>query len=211
MIFLLDNYDSFTFNLYQYLRELGAEVEVVRNDQTTVDEVAARVASGEIEKVVLSPGPCTPAEAGISVPLVRELAGKVPILGVCLGHQAIGAAFGGDVVRAPSLMHGKTSLVHHEGQGVFHDLPTPFEAIRYHSLVVDRETLPDELEVTAETEDGLVMGFRHRELDIEGVQFHPESIMTLPGKDLLANFLAGGDRRELATAGASDDRVPLGY
>jgi len=212
MIFLLDNYDSFTFNLYQYLRELGAEVEVVRNDQTTVDAVAARVESGEIEKVVLSPGPCTPKEAGISVPLITALAGRVPILGVCLGHQAIGAAFGGDVIQAPSLMHGKTSMVQHLGQGVFRDLPTPFEAIRYHSLVVDRETLPSVLEVTAETPDGLVMGFRHVELDIEGVQFHPESIMTKPGKALLANFLAGSNRdRDLVAAGMEDERVPLGY
>ena len=210
MIFLLDNYDSFTFNLYQYLRELGAEVEVVRNDQTTVAAVAARVASGEIEKVVLSPGPCTPKEAGISVPLIAELAGRVPILGVCLGHQAIGAAFGGDVVQAPSLMHGKTSMVHHRGQGVFRNLPTPFEAIRYHSLVVDRATLPSVLEVTAETPDGLVMGFRHVELDIQGVQFHPESIMTKPGKELLANFLGDGDNR-LVAAGMEDARVPLGY
>ncbi len=210
MIFLLDNYDSFTFNLYQYLRELGAEVEVVRNDQTTVAAVAARVESGEIEKVVLSPGPCTPKEAGISVPLITALAGRVPILGVCLGHQAIGAAFGGDVVQAPSLMHGKTSMVHHRGQGVFRNLPTPFEAIRYHSLVVDRATLPSVLEVTAETPDGLVMGFRHVELDIQGVQFHPESIMTKPGKELLANFLGDGDNR-LVAAGMEDAHVPLGY
>jgi anthranilate synthase component II len=211
MIFLLDNYDSFTFNLYQYLRELGAEVDVVRNDQTTVEDVVARVKSGEVEKVVLSPGPCTPAEAGISVPLVGALAGRVPILGVCLGHQAIGAAFGGDVVRAPSLMHGKTSMVHHEGQGVFRDLPTPFEAIRYHSLVVDRATLPPVLEVTAETPDGLVMGFRHVELDVEGVQFHPESIMTRPGKDLLANFLAGTRGESKATSAREPETVPLGY
>ncbi len=210
MIFLLDNYDSFTFNLYQYLRELGAEVEVVRNDQTTVAAVAGRVASGEIEKVVLSPGPCTPKEAGISVPLIAALAGRVPILGVCLGHQAIGAAFGGDIVQAPSLMHGKTSMVHHRGQGVFRNLPNPFEAIRYHSLVVDRATLPPVLEVTAETPDGLVMGFRHVELDIQGVQFHPESIMTKPGKELLANFLGDGDNR-LVAAGMEDARVPLGY
>ena len=210
MILLLDNYDSFTFNLYQYLRELGAEVDVVRNDQTTVDEVAARVDRGEIDRVVISPGPCTPTEAGISVPLVGALAGRVPILGVCLGHQAIGAAFGGDVVQAPSLMHGKTSMVQHRGQGVFRNLPTPFEAIRYHSLVVDRATLPPVLEVTAETPDGLIMGFRHVELAIEGVQFHPESIMTRPGKELLANFLADGDQ-SLVAAGTEDARVPLGY
>lgn len=210
MILLLDNYDSFTFNLYQYLRELGAEVEVVRNDRITVAEVADRVDRGEIDRVVISPGPCTPREAGISVPLIAELAGRVPILGVCLGHQAIGAAFGGKVVRAPSLMHGKTSLVRHEGAGVFRNLPTPFEAIRYHSLVVDRDTLPDVLEVTAETPDGLIMGFRHRELAIEGVQFHPESIMTLPGKDLLANFLSDADSA-LVAAGAGGDHAPLGY
>lgn len=209
MILLIDNYDSFTFNLYQYLLELGADVEVVRNDQITVDDVVARIDAGEIDQVVLSPGPCTPREAGICVPLIDELQGRVPILGVCLGHQSIGAAFGGDVVRAPSLMHGKTSIVHHRGEGVFRDLPNPFEAIRYHSLVVDRDTLPDCLEVTAETEDGLIMGFRHRELPIEGVQFHPESIMTKPGKQLLANFLTSyGAETGLVGAG---HRVPIGY
>ncbi len=192
MIFLLDNYDSFTFNLYQALETLGAEVEVRRNDQVTVDEVASRVEDGEIERVVLSPGPCTPREAGISVPLVRRLAGRVPILGVCLGHQAIGAAFGGRVVRAPSLMHGKTSEVHHTDRGVFAGLPNPFPATRYHSLIVERESLPGAFEVTAETDDGLVMGMRHRELDLEGVQFHPESILTSAGPDLLANFLGRG-------------------
>ncbi len=191
MIFLLDNYDSFTFNLYQALRELDAEVEVARNDQVGVEEVAARVASGEIDGIVVSPGPCTPAEAGIAVPLIRRLAGRVPILGVCLGHQAIGAAFGGRVVRAPALMHGKTSPIRHRGVGVFAGLPNPFIATRYHSLIVERESLPPALEVTAEA-DGLIMGLRHREVDVEGVQFHPESILTPVGNDLLANFLRRG-------------------
>jgi anthranilate synthase component II len=186
MIVLIDNYDSFTYNLYQYLCELGAEVRVIRNDAATVAEVVAMAP----ERVVLSPGPCTPKEAGICVPLIRALAGRVPILGVCLGHQAIGAAYGGEVVRAPNLMHGKVSAVHHTGQGVFRGLPSPFTAIRYHSLVVARATLPDVLEVTAETADGLVMGFRHREIPtLEGVQFHPESILTEHGHQLLGNFL----------------------
>jgi anthranilate synthase component 2 len=188
MIVLIDNYDSFTYNLYQYLCELGAAVTVVRNDAATVEEVVALAP----ERVVLSPGPCTPNEAGICVPLIRALAGRVPLLGVCLGHQAIGAAYGGDVVRAPNLMHGKVSAVHHTGQGVFRGLPSPFTAIRYHSLVVARETLPDVLEVTAETADGLVMGFRHRDIpSLEGVQFHPESILTEHGHQLLGNFLGG--------------------
>ncbi len=188
-IFLLDNYDSFTFNLYQLLRELGAEVEVARNDEVSVAEVERRLPG--LTGIVLSPGPCTPAEAGISVPLVRALAGKVPILGVCLGHQAIGAAFGGDVVRAPRLMHGKTSPIAHRGLGVFRGLPNPFVATRYHSLIVERTTLPGELEVTAEA-DGLIMGLRHCRLAVEGVQFHPESILTPDGRNLLANFLAMG-------------------
>jgi len=191
MIFLLDNYDSFTFNLYQALRELEAEVEVTRNDQVTIEDVAARVATGEIDGVVISPGPCTPAEAGIAVPLIRRLAGRVPILGVCLGHQAIGAAFGGQVVRAETLMHGKTSPIHHRGVGVFRGLPNPFVATRYHSLIVERASLPPLLEITAEA-DGVIMGLRHRELEIEGVQFHPESILTQEGNDLLANFLRRG-------------------
>jgi anthranilate synthase component II len=186
MIVLIDNYDSFTYNLYQYLCELGADVTVVRNDAATVEEIIAMAP----ERVVLSPGPCTPKEAGICVPLIHALAGRVPLLGVCLGHQAIGAAYGGEVVRAPSLMHGKVSAVHHTGQGVFRGLPSPFTAIRYHSLVVARETLPDVLEVTAETAEGLVMGFRHRDIpSLEGVQFHPESILTEHGHQLLANFL----------------------
>ncbi|MEJ7762244.1 MAG: aminodeoxychorismate/anthranilate synthase component II [Thermomicrobiales bacterium] len=188
MILPLDNDDSFTFNLYQALRALGSEVTVVRNDAITVEEIRARVASGEIDRVVISPGPRTPVEAGISVPLIQGLAGAVPILGVCLGHQAIGAAFGGVVLRAPALMHGKTSPIHHRGRGIFAGLPTPFTATRYHSLIVERDTLPPALEITAETADGIIMGIRHREFAIEGVQFHPESILTPVGNDLLANF-----------------------
>jgi anthranilate synthase component II len=186
-ILLLDNYDSFTYNLYQYLCELGATVDVRRNDQISVAEVAAL----RPDRVVISPGPCTPNEAGISVELIQELGAHVPILGVCLGHQSIGAAYGGAVVRAPVVMHGKTSQVHHADTGVFRGLPQPFEATRYHSLIVRREDLPAELEVTAWTEDGTIMGLRHREFRVEGVQFHPESIMTEGGKQLLGNFLAG--------------------
>lgn len=186
-VLLIDNYDSFTYNLYQYLCELGADVEVVRNDQITVAEVAAR----HPDRIVISPGPCTPAEAGISVDVIRELGSQIPILGVCLGHQAIGAAYGGAVVRAPLVMHGKLSPIYHNGQGVFAGLPSPFLATRYHSLIVRREDLPDELEVTAWTEDGLIMGLRHCSQPVEGVQFHPESIMTEGGKQMLANFLAG--------------------
>jgi anthranilate synthase component II len=186
MILLLDNYDSFTFNLYQALSELGAEVLVRRNDKITVNDVEELTPS--LDGIVISPGPCTPGEAGISVPLVRRLAGKVPILGVCLGHQAVGAAFGARITRAPKLMHGKVSMIAHDGVGVFAGLPNPFQATRYHSLIVERSTLPSELEVTAEA-DGLVMGLRHRTLPIEGVQFHPESILTPAGNELLANFL----------------------
>ena len=186
MILLIDNYDSFTYNLYQYLCELGATVTVARNDAITVDEVAAMAPEG----IVLSPGPGTPEDAGICISLVRRFAGETPILGVCLGHQAMGVAFGGEVVRAPSLMHGKVSAVHHAGAGVFAGLPSPFTAIRYHSLIVTRDSLPTELEITAETADGLVMGMRHREYPtLQGVQFHPESILTEHGKELLANFL----------------------
>jgi anthranilate synthase component 2 len=185
-VLLIDNYDSFTYNLFQYLCELGATVEVRRNDALDVAEAAALAP----DRIVISPGPCTPREAGVSVALVRELGPRTPTLGVCLGHQAIGAAFGGAVVRAPQLMHGKVSAIHHEGQGVFAGLPQPFTATRYHSLIVRRDDLPPELEVTAWTEDGLIMGLRHREFPIEGVQFHPESIMTEGGKQLLATFLA---------------------
>lgn len=185
VIFLLDNYDSFTFNLVQYLGELGAECRVARNDRTTPAEILASGAKG----LVISPGPCTPAEAGISVEAVREIAGKIPILGVCLGHQAVGAAYGGEIVRAPAPMHGKVSKIRHDGTGVFADLPDPFEATRYHSLVVRRETLPACLAVDAWTDDALVMGVRHRELPVEGVQFHPESFLTRVGHDLLRNFL----------------------
>ena len=206
MILLIDNYDSFTFNLYQFLSELGAEVEVVRNDATTLDAIDARL--HEIERIVISPGPCTPAEAGISMPLVKRFAGRVPMLGVCLGHQAIGAAFGGRVVRAPMLMHGKTSEIFHNGAGVFRGLPSPFIATRYHSLIVERSTLPAMLEITAESADGIIMGLRHRELDVEGVQFHPESILTPVGKDLLANFIGS---REAAFAGATEELAVVGY
>lgn len=185
MILLLDNYDSFTYNLYQYLCELGAEVLVRRNDELGVGDVAALAP----EKIVISPGPCTPNEAGISVALIRELGERVPILGVCLGHQSIGAAYGGAVVRAPVVMHGKLSAIHHNDTGVFAGLPQPFQATRYHSLIVRRDDLPACLEVTAWTEDGLIMGLRHRDHPVEGVQFHPESIMTEAGKALLRNFL----------------------
>jgi anthranilate synthase component 2 len=185
-VLLLDNYDSFTYNLYQYLCELGATVEVRRNDQVSVAEVAAM----RPDRIVISPGPCTPNEAGISIALIQELAPLVPILGVCLGHQALGAAYGGAVVRAPQVMHGKVSPIRHVGQGVFAGLPDGFAATRYHSLIVRREDLPAELEVTAWTDDGLIMGLRHREHPVQGVQFHPESIMTTSGKDLLKNFLA---------------------
>jgi anthranilate synthase component 2 len=198
MILLLDNYDSFTFNLYQALSELGAEVLVRRNDMVTVEDVEELVPM--LDGIVISPGPCTPGEAGISVPLVRRLAGTVPILGVCLGHQAIGAAFGARIIRAPTLMHGKVSMIAHDGVGVLSGLPNPFQATRYHSLIVERATLPAELEITAEA-DGLIMGMRHRWLPVEGVQFHPESILTPTGNDLLANFLGRrAPLRELAIA-----------
>jgi anthranilate synthase component 2 len=199
VILLIDNYDSFTFNLYQYLCELGAEVVVRRNDALTVADVRALGP----ERVVISPGPCTPAEAGISVDLIRELAGEVPILGVCLGHQAIGVAFGGQVVRAPRLMHGKTSRISHDGRGVFTGLPNPFVATRYHSLMVDEASLPADLEVSARSEDGVIMGLRHRRYPVEGVQFHPESILTEAGKDLLANFLSVTPAAVSAVGGAT--------
>ena len=185
MVLMIDNYDSFTYNLVQYLGELGAGVEVVRNDEISVDEVEARKPS----HIVVSPGPCTPSEAGISVPLIQRFAGRVPILGVCLGHQAIGQAFGGRVVRAQRVMHGKLSPVAHHGDGVFEGLPSPFQATRYHSLAIERDSLPAALEITAEAEDGEIMGVRHRTHAVEGVQFHPEAILTEHGKRLLANFL----------------------
>src|SRR5712692_3851445 len=172
MVLVLDNYDSFTYNLVQYLGELGATLEVRRNDALTVDDVERM----RPERIVISPGPCTPSEAGISVELVKRLAGKIPILGVCLGHQAIGEAFGGRVVRAPYLMHGKTSQIHHDGKTIFHDVPQDFTATRYHSLIVDRQGLPKTLEISATTPDGVIMGLRHKELPVEGVQFHPESV-----------------------------------
>jgi anthranilate synthase/aminodeoxychorismate synthase-like glutamine amidotransferase len=185
MLLLIDNYDSFTYNLVQYLSELGAEVEVRRNDQIALDEIKDMAP----ERIVISPGPKTPRQAGICLDLINRFAGRLPILGVCLGHQAIGQAFGGLVVRAPEPMHGKISSIAHDGKGVFNGLPNPFPATRYHSLIVDRESLPDCLEVSATSPAGLIMGLRHRELKVEGVQFHPESIMTSSGKDLLANFL----------------------
>lgn len=189
MLLMIDNYDSFTYNLVQYLGELGQEVKVYRNNKITVGEIGRL----DPEFIVISPGPCTPNEAGISIETIRHFAGKKPLLGVCLGHQAIGAAFGGDIIRAPRLMHGKTSMIHHDGKGVFEGLANPFEATRYHSLVIKRETLPAVLEVTAWTEEGEIMGVRHREHHrIEGVQFHPESILTVAGMDLLRNFLKMG-------------------
>ena len=186
MILLLDNYDSFTYNLAQYLGELGCALEVHRNDKISVEEIARR----KPERIVISPGPCTPMEAGISVELIQKLAGKIPILGVCLGHQAIGAAFGGKVIRAPKLFHGKTSQIQHDGKGIFRSLPDPFTATRYHSLIVERKSLPRSLQITAETRDGIIMGLRHRKWKVEGVQFHPESVLTESGKQLLKNFLA---------------------
>ncbi|TDR38997.1 anthranilate synthase component II [Tahibacter aquaticus] len=191
MLLMIDNYDSFTWNLVQYLGELGCEVKVIRNDEWTVQQVA----QAQPSHIVISPGPCTPNEAGISLQLLAELSERIPVFGVCLGHQAIGQAFGGKVVRAAQIMHGKTSPIRHTGQGVFRGLPDPFEATRYHSLVVEKESLPDCLEVTAWTEqaDGRIdeiMGFRHRQLRVEGVQFHPESILTQHGRELLGNFLA---------------------
>jgi anthranilate synthase/aminodeoxychorismate synthase-like glutamine amidotransferase len=185
-LLMIDNYDSFTYNLVQYLGELGAEVDVRRNDAVGLDDVAAL----RPDAVVISPGPCTPREAGISVPLIQRFAGQLPILGVCLGHQAIGAAFGAAIVRARRIMHGKTSRIHHDGRGVYTGLSQPFEATRYHSLVIDPATMPAELERSSWTDDGEIMGVRHRRLFVEGVQFHPESILTLEGKRLLANFVA---------------------
>jgi anthranilate synthase component 2 len=187
MLLMLDNYDSFTYNLVQYLGELGADVQVHRNDAITVDDVEAMAPS----HIVVSPGPCTPTEAGISVPLIQRFAGRIPLLGVCLGHQAIGQAFGGRIVRAQRVMHGKLSPVTHDGRGVFAGLPSPFAVTRYHSLAIERASVPAVLEVTATADDGEIMGVRHRQLAVEGVQFHPEAILTEHGKQLLANFLGG--------------------
>lgn len=185
MILVIDNYDSFTYNLVQYLGELGADLQVYRNDQITLEEIEALAP----ERIVISPGPCTPKEAGISVPLIQQFASQIPILGVCLGHQSIGQAFGGRIVRAPRLMHGKTSLIYHDGRALFQGIPNPFIACRYHSLVIERESLPDCLEITAETDQGEIMGVRHKVFPVEGVQFHPESVVTEYGKVLLKNFL----------------------
>ena len=190
MLLMIDNYDSFTYNLVQYFGELGAEVKVFRNDEITLAQIAAL----RPDQLVISPGPCSPAEAGISVAAIREFAGKLPILGVCLGHQAIGAAFGGRIVHAQRLMHGKTSPVHHHNVGVFRGLPNPLTCTRYHSLAIERASLPDCLQITAWTDDGEIMGVRHKTLDVEGVQFHPESILTECGHDLLRNFLDGSAR-----------------
>ena len=185
LILLIDNYDSFTYNLYQYLCELGAEVEVVRNDKTTIEDIEAM----NPEKIVISPGPCTPKEAGISNDVIMRFGERTPTLGVCLGHQCIGDAYGGTVGGAGEIMHGKMSLIHHDGEGVFKGLPNPFEAIRYHSLAIYKDDLPDDLEMTAWTDSGVIMGVRHKNHPVEGIQFHPESIMTKVGHDLLRNFL----------------------
>ena len=185
MLLMIDNYDSFTYNLVQYFGELGQDLKVYRNNKITIAEIEKM----KPDRIVVSPGPCTPKEAGISIDLIKHFAGKIPVLGVCLGHQSIGDAFGGDVIRAPYLMHGKTSMIHHDGKTIFSGLPNPFEATRYHSLIIKRETMPSVLEISAWTEDGVVMGVRHKQFKIEGVQFHPESILTNVGKDLLRNFL----------------------
>lgn len=185
MLLMIDNYDSFTYNLVQYLSELGADVKVYRNDKITIPEIEALSPS----MIVISPGPCSPKEAGISMQVIDHFKGKVPILGVCLGHQSIGAVFGGNIVSAPTLMHGKVSMIYHDGKTIFADLPNPFPATRYHSLVIDKSTLPQCLEVSAWTDDGVIMGVRHKDFVIEGVQFHPESILTTEGKHLLQNFL----------------------
>ena len=182
---MIDNYDSFTYNLVQYFGELGEDIMVFRNDKISLNAIEAL----KPDRIVISPGPCTPKEAGISVEVIKHFAGKLPILGVCLGHQSIGAAFGGEIIRAPGLMHGKTSQIHHDGKTIFQGLPNPFEATRYHSLLIRKESMPDCLEITAWTDSGEIMGARHRKFVIEGVQFHPESILTIAGKDLLRNFL----------------------
>jgi anthranilate synthase/aminodeoxychorismate synthase-like glutamine amidotransferase len=186
MLLLLDNYDSFTYNLAQYLGQMGQDLVVRRNDKVSLDEIEEL----SPQRIVISPGPCTPKEAGISVPLIERFATKIPILGVCLGHQAIGAAFGGRVVRAPQIMHGKTSNIHHDGKTIFRNLPQDFPATRYHSLIVERDSLPADLEISAQTDDGTIMGLRHKRLRVEGVQFHPESVLTQSGFKLLENFLS---------------------
>lgn len=186
MILVIDNYDSFTYNLVQYLGELGAEVQVFRNDKITIQDIEEMAPA----QLLISPGPCTPKEAGISVETIRHFAGRLPVLGVCLGHQSLAYAFGGQIIRAERLMHGKTSMVHHDGKTIFQGLPNPFEATRYHSLIANRSTLPQEFEVSAETVEGEIMGIRHKPTGAEGVQFHPESILTTAGMDLLRNFLA---------------------
>jgi anthranilate synthase/aminodeoxychorismate synthase-like glutamine amidotransferase len=185
MLLMIDNYDSFTYNLVQYFGELDQDVRVYRNDQITLDEIEEL----RPDRIVISPGPCTPKEAGVSIELIKQFAGRLPILGVCLGHQAIGEAFGGEVVRAPRLMHGKTSMIYHDGMTIFKSLPNPFEATRYHSLIVKRDSLPAVLKISAETREGEIMGLRHLNYPVEGVQFHPESILTKAGMDLLRNFL----------------------
>jgi para-aminobenzoate synthetase component 2 len=189
MILMVDNYDSFTYNLVQYMGELGAEIRVERNDQISLQEIEVL----KPQKIVISPGPCTPDKAGISVDVIKHFAGKIPILGVCLGHQSVGQAFGGEIIKAGKLMHGKTSMIRHDGKTLFKDLPNPFEATRYHSLVLNRKSLPDCFEISAESDDNEIMGIRHKELAIEGVQFHPESILTACGKELLDNFIKGNN------------------
>lgn len=191
MLLMIDNYDSFTYNLVQYLGELGEDVRVYRNDQITVEEIGSLAP----ECIVISPGPCTPNEAGVTVDTVKAYGGKIPMLGVCLGHQGIGQAYGGKIVQAKQLMHGKTSMIHHDGEGVFADLPSPFEATRYHSLVIERQSLPECLEITAWTDDEEIMGVRHKDLPVEGVQFHPESILTEHGHALLKNFLTASKKQ----------------
>lgn len=191
MLLMIDNYDSFTYNLVQYLGELGEDITVFRNDRITINEIEEM----SPQRIVISPGPCTPNEAGISIEVIRHFAGKTPILGVCLGHQSIGAAFGGEIIRAQRLMHGKTSMIHHDGLTIFEGLPNPFEATRYHSLLIKRENLPQCLDITAWTDEGEIMGVRHKQFIIEGVQFHPESILTKVGKDLLKNFLMMGRKQ----------------
>lgn len=205
MLLMIDNYDSFTYNLVQYFGELGADVRVFRNDKITLEEIETL----RPEHIVISPGPCTPREAGISVAVIKRFAGKVPLLGVCLGHQSVGAAFGGEIIRAPRLMHGKTSMIHHDGKTVFRGIPNPFEATRYHSLVIQKESMPERLEISAWTEEGEIMGVRHRGYKppavVEGVQFHPESILTGAGKEILNNFLKLGRGSEGGKGGGQND------